>query len=84
PRASEFTFTKDLKLGMKDKEVKMLQQYLNQKGFTVSLSGPGSFGNETEVFGKATRAALIKFQKANKITPAAGYFGPMSRGVVVF
>ncbi len=82
PRASEFTFTKDLKLGMKDKEVKMLQQYLNQKGFTVSLSGPGSFGNETEVFGKATRAALIKFQKANKITPAVGYFGPKSRGVI--
>jgi len=38
--------------------------------------------NETEYFGKLTKAALINFQKANNIIPAVGFFGPITRGVV--
>jgi peptidoglycan hydrolase-like protein with peptidoglycan-binding domain len=56
---------------------------LNKNGFTISSSGPGSIGNETNKFGPATKAALIKFQIANKISPAIGYFGPITRSVVI-
>jgi peptidoglycan hydrolase-like protein with peptidoglycan-binding domain len=82
PRASDFVFTKDLKLGMTHAEVKLLQEYLNSHGYIVAKSGPGSKGKETTKFGGATKSALIRFQKANKITPAVGYFGPVSREIL--
>ncbi len=75
-------FTRDLKFGMTGADVKKLQQYLNNNGYVVAKTGAGSKGKETTTFGPATRSALIKFQKANKITPAIGYFGPKTRGVV--
>jgi len=64
---------------MSGADVKALQVYLNTHGYVVSSSGPGSVGNETSKFGGATRAAVIKFQKAMGITPAVGYFGPKTR-----
>ena len=67
---------------MSGADVKALQQWLNANGYRVAESGPGSPGNETSRFGNATRSALIKFQKANGITPAAGYFGPKTRAAV--
>ena len=76
------TFTRDLKVGISGADVKMLQQWLNAHGFSVAKSGPGSPGSETTMFGGATRAALAKFQAANKIVPAAGYFGPKTRATV--
>lgn len=76
------TFYRDLKLGMTGEDVKKLQIYLNTNGFIVAKTGAGSIGKETTKFGPATKAALIKFQKAKKITPAVGYFGPKTRGVV--
>ena len=36
-------------------------------------------GNETIYFGLATQQALAAFQTKNKITPAIGYFGPITR-----
>lgn len=77
-----YTFTHDLYTGVKDKEVKELQKFLNTNGFVVAESGAGSRGKETDYFGSLTQNALIKFQKANNITPAAGYFGSKTRGVV--
>ena len=77
-----FTFTQDLKLGTKHQEVKLLQQFLNTHGFLVDTTGAGSPGQETTLFGKLTQQALIKFQQANKIKPAKGYFGPITRKVV--
>src|SRR3989344_239955 len=76
---AESTFARNLELGMSGADVKALQVYLNTHGYVVSSSGPGSPGNETSKFGGATRAAVIKFQKANGITPAVGYFGPKTR-----
>jgi len=85
PAAESFVqgnYTRDLQFGMTGEDVRQLQIYLNSKGFTVAPSGPGSLGNETTYFGNATRAALIKFQKASGISPAAGYFGPLTRAYI--
>jgi hypothetical protein len=79
---TKYLFTRNLKLYMTGPDVLALQQYLNTQGFTVSTTGPGSKGAETTMFGGKTQAALIKFQKANGITPAVGYFGPVTRGWV--
>ena len=76
------TFTQTLSTGSVGEEVRQLQQYLNAHGFTVSESGPGSVGNETTRFGAATRAALARFQAANGIIPAVGYFGAVTRAYV--
>ncbi len=74
-------FSKDLKLGMRDPQVKLLQQYLNRKGFVITKTGVGSPGFESDYFGSATKAALIRFQVSNKISPPSGNFGPLTRGV---
>lgn len=72
-------FKSNLTVGSLGSEVKALQEFLNTHGYTIANSGAGAPGNETTVFGTLTRAALIKFQKAKGITPAAGYFGPVTR-----
>ncbi|MFA6410090.1 MAG: DUF2341 domain-containing protein [Candidatus Buchananbacteria bacterium] len=81
-QSTKFIFKKNLTLGAKGNDVKELQKFLNQTGFIVAKTGAGSQGKETINFGPATKAALIKFQKVNNITPAVGYFGPVTRGVV--
>ncbi len=79
---SSSSFTRNLKLGMKGLDVKLLQQFLNNNGFPVSKKGVGSKGRENTTFGPATKAALVRFQKANKITPAVGYFGPKTQAAI--
>lgn len=76
------SFTRNLQVGMTGNDVKALQVWLNTNGYQVASSGPGSPGNETSRFGAATRAALIKFQKAKGIFPAVGYFGAKTRAAV--
>lgn len=73
------SFTRDLQVGSTGDDAKVLQQYLNAHGYTIATTGAGSSGSETTKFGALTKAALIKLQKANGITPAAGYFGPKTR-----
>lgn len=72
-------FNRDLKLNSIGEDVKALQIYLNTHGYTLTNTGPGSLNNETNYFGSLTRQALIRFQKDNNITPAVGYFGPITR-----
>lgn len=44
-----------------------------------ALAALGYFDHEvTEYFGSVTQDAVIKFQTANNISPAAGYFGPLT------
>jgi hypothetical protein len=58
------TLKKTLKFKTVDTNVKVLQQILNCKGYTVSVSGAGSIGNETTLYGAKTKDAVINFQKA--------------------
>jgi len=76
------SFTRSMTIGTTGSDVKALQQFLNTHGFQVSLSGAGSPGNETTTFGPATTAALARFQAANSISPAVGYFGPITMAKV--
>lgn len=78
-RATFVVPSDDLEFGARGEDVRFLQKLLNTHGFTVASSGGGSPGNETTYFGPATRDALIHFQKAKNITPAIGYFGPITR-----
>jgi parallel beta-helix repeat protein len=77
-----YLFTKNLKFGDVDPDVYRLQQYLNTHGFILATTGVGSAGNETNKFGALTQQALIKFQKAKNVSPAVGYFGPLTRSFI--
>lgn len=72
------SFTRDLNLGVSGEDVRCLQQYLNSTSYKVAQSGVGSAGNETIFFGNATQGAVQRWQAANGVTPAAGYFGAKS------
>jgi subtilisin family serine protease len=69
--------TRTLKQGSNNNDVKELQKYLNLKGYFVSILGPGSIGQETTLFGPATKKAVILFQKTNKLD-ADGIVGKMT------
>lgn len=75
-------FTKTLSVGASDPQVKLLQQFLNMRGYTIAKSGTGSPDKETNYFGPATQKALAKFQAAHGIKPASGLWGPMTRASI--
>lgn len=75
-------FERDLYYGIEGEDVRELQRFLNRNGFKVSWWGAGSPNMETPNFGPATQRALIRFQDAEGIEPAAGYFGPITRKVL--
>ena len=72
PAMSAYTFTRNLTVGSTGADVMELQKFLVSKGHLV-LATP------TNYFGNMTKAALAKFQAANGISPAVGYFGPITR-----
>ncbi len=74
-------FTVDLHPGMNHPQAKLLQQYLNQNGYTVNLFGDGALGYETTIMGPATVAALKRYQAANGISQT-GIVGPLTRGAL--
>ncbi len=73
--------TKNLKFGMKDGDVRILQQFLiNQdKGPAARIL---KNSDTTNFFGHATKTALIEWQKSNNIAPASGYFGQKTRTLI--
>ncbi len=75
-------YTRDLEIGMKGEDVRKLQKFLNANGYLITNIGDGSPGYETLYFGSLTQKALITYQKAKGISPAAGYFGPKTRAYV--
>ncbi|HWO07659.1 MAG TPA: peptidoglycan-binding domain-containing protein [Candidatus Paceibacterota bacterium] len=77
-----YAFTMTHQMGDNGGEVMQIQKFLNSHGAQVAASGPGSPGNETSYFGALTRAAVAKWQAANGVSPAAGYWGPITRAKV--
>lgn len=77
-----FSFYRNLYRGSSGEDVYQLQKFLNSHGFTLATSGYGSSGQETEYFGPRTQGALQKFQAANFIYPAWGYFGEITRSLI--
>jgi hypothetical protein len=76
-----YQFTRNLSLYDTGTDVKELQEFLNDNGFTVAETGPGSQGNETTKFGIQTYRALVTYQKSVGL-PATGYFGVRTRGKI--
>lgn len=71
------TITKSLTIGSRGDEVAALQMYLEDEGY---LEMP--IGVDYGYFGTLTKAAVAKWQKANDVSPASGYFGPISRAAL--
>ncbi|MDB5265693.1 MAG: baaA1 [Parcubacteria group bacterium] len=76
------SFTRDLTIASTGADVSALQAFLNANGYAVAQTGPGSSGHETTMFGFATQAALARFQTADGIVPATGYFGAKTRAAI--
>lgn len=64
-------FTRDLVIGTRGEDVRVLQQELFALGYLGAVP--------TGYFGNMTRIALARWQKNTGIAPALGYFGPKSR-----
>ncbi|MDR3558685.1 MAG: peptidoglycan-binding domain-containing protein, partial [Candidatus Pacebacteria bacterium] len=79
--ATATSFTRYLSVGDTGSDVRSLQTYLNNAGYAIASTGPGSRGHETAKFGSLTKAALMRFQKAHGL-PSTGYFGPKTMAVV--
>jgi len=71
--ASAASYTRSLTIGSNGTDVTELQMTLVAKGYLVMPTGV-AYG----YFGTLTKNAVAAFQTANGITPAAGYFGPIT------
>ena len=65
-------FMTDLMTGRSGADVTRLQQFLINRGHSIPAGATGFFGEQT-------RQALASYQRNENITPAAGYFGPVTR-----
>ncbi len=72
--AASVTFTQNLTVGSRGAEVVALQQMLVAQGHLVMPAGV-AYG----YFGVLTKAAVARWQAANGVAPALGYWGPISR-----
>lgn len=81
-------FSRDLTIGSRGEDVRLLQELLNRDLRTqLANTGFGSSGNETTYFGPLTHNAVVRFQNlyaAEILTPlglssGTGYFGPSTR-----
>jgi len=63
---------RDLTMGATGADVQALQALLIARGHAIPAGA-------TSYFGAQTQAALVQYQNANGIKPAAGYFGALTR-----
>jgi len=91
PTQSLAPFTKYLRFLQQNADVKRLQIFLNQNSDTrLANSGPGSLGKETNLFGRLTLKAVIKFQEKYaqdilapwKLTKGTGFVGKTTIGKI--
>lgn len=83
--ACPYSFERDLNIGSKGEDVRLLQKLLNSdKRTIIAVTGAGSLGKESDSFGDATKTALKKFQALfiEYIGVANGNFGPRTRTVM--
>lgn len=70
--ADAYVFTRSLTVGSQGADVTALQNYLIGAGHAIPAGATGYFGSQTQ-------SAVAAWQAANMISPAAGYFGPVSQ-----
>ena len=70
--ADAYVFTRSLTNGATGADVTALQNYLISAGFTIPAGATGYYGSQTT-------AAVAAWQAANGVSPAVGYFGPVSQ-----
>jgi hypothetical protein len=75
--ADAATYTRDLTIGSTGSDVVALQDMLIASGDLVMPAGVSK-----GYFGALTKSALAKWQAAKGVSPAAGYFGPVTRAKV--
>ncbi len=76
--SSNASIAQNLRAGMRNDNVKVLQQYLIDKKtgqYATILSTYGATG----YYGILTTSAVREFQQASNISPASGYCGPLTR-----
>ncbi|OJI07106.1 MAG: hypothetical protein COX02_00615 [Candidatus Vogelbacteria bacterium CG22_combo_CG10-13_8_21_14_all_37_9] len=76
-QAQTYVFNSNLTIGSTGLDVVALQTFLESQGNLVM-----PYGVSKGYFGNLTRNALAKYQASSGITPAVGYFGPISRSKV--
>lgn len=84
-KCPNYEFRVNFQKGSTDEDVRVIQEILNlDKRTLVAYSGLGSKGNETPLFGKATREALKRFQALfiEYIGIADGKFNDKTRAVM--
>jgi peptidoglycan hydrolase-like protein with peptidoglycan-binding domain len=79
--ATSSPFTQNRQLWDVGPDILTLQQFLNMHGFPLALTGAGSPGSETSIFGTHNYQALIKFQQSKNL-PQTGYLGPLTRAAL--
>ncbi len=80
-KTSPLSFTRNLELWDGGVDVKNLQEFLISQASGSAAQKLKTHG-VTEMFGSLTLDALIEFQKSVGISPASGYFGPITRAYV--
>ncbi len=72
---SSANFMVNLTVGSRGVDVTALQNWLISKGYSIPAGATGYFGGQT-------KAAVASWQAAAGISPAVGFFGPISRAKV--
>lgn len=72
------SLTRDLMLGMKGSDVRVLQQLLVSKASGAAASALGRAGL-SDYFGALTKAAVMEYQKTKGISPVSGVVGAKTR-----
>jgi peptidoglycan hydrolase-like protein with peptidoglycan-binding domain len=75
PIAHAATFSTNLTVGSMGADVTTLQQTLIAAGYSIPAGATGYFGAQT-------KTAVAAWQKAAGISPAVGFFGPISRAAL--